>query len=75
MEQYFFKDRGAFHDAIDRLMLHRHSRTHNQDGMERMDMQSGGDAATTTTAAAQQQRPLQRCGRVFRKGEPVYRCR
>ncbi|KAI9318249.1 hypothetical protein BX666DRAFT_1936511 [Dichotomocladium elegans] len=68
MEQHFFADKVAFSEAIDRLMLHRHRRAHNQQNAMATD--TDVDMGQTDSSPV-----LQRCGRVFRKGEPIYRCR
>ncbi|KAG2217780.1 hypothetical protein INT45_011837 [Circinella minor] len=86
MRQYFFSNRHEFKESIDRSLLHRHRRARNNDGMTADDLtnaqaptqQEDADMDNSNNNSDQhthKRHHLERCGRVFRKGEPVYRCR
>ncbi|KAI8143673.1 hypothetical protein BJV82DRAFT_558238 [Fennellomyces sp. T-0311] len=77
MQQYFFPDRRDLDESIDRLLLHRHRRARNSDDLtgDRSTDQQQQEDADMDNAHTYKRHHVERCGRVFRKGEPVYRCR
>ncbi|KAI9471425.1 hypothetical protein BDB00DRAFT_239489 [Zychaea mexicana] len=84
MQQHFFPDRREFDESIDRSLLHRHRRTRNNDegtsdrtglSQAQEDADMDNNNSNTSNMHTYKRPHLERCGRVFRKGEPVYRCR
>lgn len=64
MRQYFYPDRQRWEDSIARLLQNRRGDTLPSDQL----MSDDNDVSTSSYSR-------EICGRLFRKGEPVYRCR
>lgn len=69
MQEYFYPDHDIYLAAIDRLVRQRRI---TPDAVDPRDFEHMHEGHLKTLLL---DKPTQRCGRVFRKGEAVYRCR